>query len=383
MNDTLLEITRYALKKITYDKKIEDEKSLFYLIKENGLFGLVGPYLNEALFSNRFNQLKIASLYEFIKKDEAQQRLIKKLNTLLNENKIKHIFLKGTRLKPLYEETYQRGMGDIDILVEADQLKVVENLFKKENIKLDSRSPAHDYYLTIDKEAIEIHPRLYNDFNPKYKPLFNRVWTDSILINQYEYQLEPTFELLYLMNHLAKHLTSSGIGLRSLLDISIYLDHYESKIKKDLLYQYLKETDMTAYFQTLLYLNQTFFDKDTSLKDQTFSLTDEQVTRIKSYIMTSGIHGKGSNFNDMTPRLVKEKSKFKVLFKAAFPSYKDLKVMYPLLGKCFLLYPVFIILRLFKLVFLKRKSSFDKIKKLETGAIEVNSVKQVFNDLGL
>lgn len=383
MKQTLITVTKYALNRKVYDKKILDEKSFYQLTKENGLFGLVGPYLNDALFSTKFNQLKTAVMYEYIKKDEAQKRLIKTLDDILNGAKIKHIFLKGSRLKPLYDETYQRGMGDIDILVEGHELKKVEGLFKENGFKLDLRSPAHDYYLSRSNEAIEIHPRLYNDFNPKYKPLFERVWLDAKLIEASRYELEPTFELLYLMNHLAKHLASSGIGLRSLLDISIFLDHYEDRINPDTLKAYLLKTDMTNYFQKILHLNHYYFDKDTIFRNKTHALTETQIERITDYIMTSGIHGKGKDFNDMTPRLIKEKSKFKVLFKAAFPKYKDLLVMYPVLSKCFLLYPFVLIHRLFKLLFLKRRSSMAKIKKLDLNENEVNRVRSVFKDLGL
>ena len=72
-----------------------------------------------------------------------------------------------------------RGMGDIDILIEAHNLEVVKVLFEQASYTLESRSQAHDFYRISDDLIIEIHPRLYNDFNPKYKPLFDRLWTDS------------------------------------------------------------------------------------------------------------------------------------------------------------------------------------------------------------
>lgn len=383
MNQVIFDLTKSALTKSTYSLTFDNEKEVFRLLKENGLLGLVGPYLDDKLCSQRFNQLKIAAMYEYIRKDEVQTQLIKKVSALLNEHQIEHIFLKGSRLKPLYPESYMRGMGDIDILVLESKLQIVENLFREHGILLELRSPAHDFYRTKENEVIEIHPRLYNDFNPKYKPLFDRVWEDATLIDGHRFELEHTFELLYLIYHLAKHLASSGVGLRSLLDISIYLKVYENHIDKKLLDYYLTETSMTKLFQTTLQLNQHFFGIASKFTDSTFTLNEQQIERIATYIMTSGIHGTGSQFNDMAPRLVKDKSRIRVLLRVAFPKLKDLKVMYPILNKVILIYPFCIIHRLFKLVFIKRKQSFSKIKKLDVNKDEVEIISKVFNDLGL
>ena len=383
MNNIIIDMTKSALSNTIYTHTVDDEKEIFRLLKENGLFGLVGPYLDEKRFSSRFNQLKTAVLYDYIRKDEIQQKLIQKVDSLLNEHKIAHVFLKGSRIKPLYPKTYMRGMGDIDILVHESMLKNVEKIFLTYEIVLEQRSPAHDFYRTKESEIIEIHPRLYNDFNPKYKLLFELVWEDATCIKEYRYELEHTFELLYLINHLAKHLASSGIGLRSLLDISIYLNAYENKIDQKLLEHYLRETHMTKLFMTILFLNQHYFNLTSKLFDTTFSLDEHQINRITTYIMTSGIHGSGSNFNEMAPRRVKNKSRFKVLLKVAFPKFKDLKVMYPILDKVMFLYPFCITHRLFKLIFVKRKQSFSKIKKLDVDKESVEEIAKVFNDLGL
>lgn len=268
-------------------------------------------------------------------------------------------------------------------MVEEHQLKVVEALFKQHKIRLDQRSKAHDFYLTDKGLIIEIHPRLYNDFNPKYKPLFDSVWIDAKHLYGSRYELEHTFELLYLMNHLAKHLASSGIGLRSLLDISIYLNHFESIIDRSKLKRYLEQTSMSTYFNTILYLNHVYFGYKHNLLDQSFTLDELQLDAVTTYIMTSGIHGKGENFNAMAPRLVKSKSKTRLLLRILFPKYVDMKAMYPIVGKCFLLYPFFVGIRLFKLLFIKRRSSFQKMKDLQIEKDKLEKIKFVHKTLDL
>ena len=379
----LFKITQLALKDEPILFKLDDEKSIFIALKENGLFGLVGPYLDEAYCSNRFYSLTKSVLFDYISRDIKQQALIESVQKLFNDHQIKHIFLKGSRLKPLYKETYMRGMGDIDILIEAHNLEVVKVLFEQASYTLESRSQAHDFYRISDDLIIEIHPRLYNDFNPKYKPLFDRLWTDSTRLDGYRYQLEPSFEVLYLMNHLAKHLESSGIGLRSILDIGIFLKHYDDKIDLKLLNHYLSITNMRKYFNSILYLNKVYFGLDSIHLDKNYVLSNDALEHITKYIMTSGIHGKGTSFNPMAPRLAKSNSRFKVLLNTLFLPYKHLKVIYPRLEKYPVLYPFYIIIRLFDLMFNKKKHSLKKIKQLNEGKKNTKDIKQIFNDLGL
>jgi hypothetical protein len=99
--------------------------------------------------------------------------------------------------------------------------------------------------------------------------------------------------------------------------------------------------------------------------------------------MTSGIHGKGTSFNPMAPRLAKTNSRFKVLLNTLFLPHKHLKVIYPRLEKYPVLHPFYIIIRLFDLMFNKKKHSLKKIKQLNEGKKNTKDIKQIFNDLGL
>ena len=226
----LLSITRTALNYEVSKETVKDQKLFFKMLMENGLSGIVLPYLDDALYSKSFINYKTQILYDYMIKDSLQLKEIRHINELFNQHKIKHIFLKGSRLKSLYKETFMRSMGDIDILVAPNMLKTVEALFLKENIMIKSRSRAHDEYVTNKGVHIEIHPRLDHEFNDKYT-LFKDAFEHSYLIAEYQYGLEHSFELLYLMFHLAKHFESSGVGLRSILDIGVYLKAYEKQVR--------------------------------------------------------------------------------------------------------------------------------------------------------
>ena len=79
-------------------------------------------------------------------------------------------------------------------------------------------------------------------------------WAQVIHIKEDRYQFNPTYEIVYLLYHLAKHLDTSGIGLRSMLDIGIYLNANKEKINKEELLSYLK----SCRYDNFLYTNCLF-----------------------------------------------------------------------------------------------------------------------------
>ena len=386
MIDQVLAATQSALKKQMYSDLIDDEKEFFRTLKENGLAGLVLPYIDEKKVSATFNKFSTQVLYEYVTRDEAQQALITKLNDLLNKHDINHIFLKGTKLKTLYEKTFMRGMGDIDILVNPEDIRKIEKIFGDNHILIMSRSPQHDVYQTEKGLLIEIHPSIYYQFNLKYK-LFEKPWDYAKHVANHTYEFTPEFELLFIAYHLAKHFESSGVGLRSILDVGIYVQAYQDSIDEKLLVQYLDQMEMKTFFYHMLYLNKKYFDIDSTFLPPSMHIEENVLSDITQYIAASGVHGKGEKFNEMAPRLVntknKKKSKWNVIISSAFPKYKDMKVMYPVIQKCFLLLPIFYVVRVYDLTIKRGRSSRMKIKKLNVGQQEKQHIIQIFETLGL
>src|SRR5690606_25171099 len=100
----------------------------------------------------------------------------------------------------------------------------------------------------------------------------------------YEYQLIPEFEYTYLLLHLARHMRTSGVGIRSLLDINIYLNQFndlDSKLTND----FLTKTNIVIFEEKVKQINKVF----TNQID-----LDKDLEEVIDYIMKSGIHGNGS-----------------------------------------------------------------------------------------
>ncbi|MDO9628266.1 MAG: nucleotidyltransferase family protein, partial [Acholeplasmataceae bacterium] len=318
-----------ALNQEKYIEPISNEKAFYVMSLENGLSGIIYSAIDKYRVSELFHKRLERNFYDYVSRDIKQVAAIKYLDDLLNEHHIDHVFLKGSRLKTIYPESYMRAMGDIDILVKEDKMKDVHHLFKDKEIICTSRSKQHDVFEMKNKLMIEIHPYLYKDFNLKYKELFSDVWKYTIHMSDSRYEFTHEFEIIYLLYHLAKHLDSGGIGLRSVLDIGIYLSRFEATMDEEIIEEYLRLSDMKKFYQSMVDMNRKCFGLNYQMKLNTeFEMDQDTFVQVTEFIAKSGVHGIGREFNVFQSRLaseeMKNKSKFKYVVRIFFPSYESM-----------------------------------------------------------
>ncbi len=369
-----------------------DEKAFFRLARENGLSGMVYPLLAKDDFSQ--------AVYEAFKKDHLayhaadirQQKHVMELQGLLNKAGIDHVFLKGTYLKTLYPKPYMRAMGDIDLLVRKETIEDVRILLQEHGYRLESKSAQHDFYIK-EQEFVEVHPTLYKAFSKRYENILQNPWEEAEAVIEHTHRFRPEFHLLYLLFHLVKHFHSSGVGLRSILDIGVFMRHHEIDLDKKRFENFLQEGNLTRFFQNMLYLNRMLFGIETSeqfLADYTMS--EELFAKTVTFIATSGIHGQGEGFNRFLTKQIRstkdqrlqKQNKLRVLLSILFPAKASMKTMYPVLEKHPYLLPFTYVARVFRLAIRKRKRSFAKFKELRN--VESHSVeeaKALYEELGL
>jgi hypothetical protein len=391
MRETIQELFRAVKCSLNQEKYIEpitDEKAFYVMAMENGLSGIIYSAIDKYRVSELFHKRIERNFYDYIARDIKQVEAIHYIDQILNEKKIKHIFLKGSRLKSIYPESYMRAMGDIDILVHEDQMKEVHELFKSKDIICISRSKQHDVFEMNNKLVIEIHPFLYKDFNPKYKELFSDVWKYTKHMSDSRYEFTHEFEIIYLLYHLAKHLDSSGIGLRSVLDIGIYLSRFEASMDEKILIRYIESADMKKFYQSMVTINKECFGLDFQMDiNNEYLMDSDTLNEVVEYLAISGVHGIGRDFNIFQSRLaseeIKNRSKIGFIFRLIFPSYESMCGMYPYIRKARILIIFGWVSRWFKLLFLKTKSSFKKIKSLKVKKEDLEKSKEIFSKLGL
>ena len=159
--------------------------------------------------------------------------------------------LKGQGNAMLYPDPYMRTPGDIDIYLGGGRKRVMEYVNK---VCPNQAMRYHHVDFPVMKTAIEVH------FTPSYMffPLHNRrmqKWFGKVMDLQCSNRVAlpdgygeitvPTtsFNVIYILSHLYRHVFTEGIGLRQLLDYYFVLMAWEHDDKALLYVQ-----NMIAYF---------------------------------------------------------------------------------------------------------------------------------------
>lgn len=391
MNNTLKEVVdaiNAVIHNTPFDITISDEHQFYQICHENGLSGMIFSVLNPRQFSTEIYAKMQKDYYAYIAKDTKQLKLIHTLKLLFDGIKCKHIFLKGSHLKNVYPSTYMRSMGDIDVLIDSTLINPVKSLLKKNHFKLTSSSEAHDCFLSLDGLQIEVHPQLTMPIDDRFDGLFMAYWSHASLIDDYTYQFNPEFETVYLLVHMIKHFRSSGVGLRSVLDIGLFIRHYEAFIDIQKLDALIQEGHLMQFFTNMIKLNRHYFQLNI-LSDYIDStpLDADFLHLLTHYIVTSGVHGTGMSFNNFIGRMTTVKRENKTtlgyIFRIVFPSFNQMKGMYPLLRSLPFLLPFFWMVRAVKLVFFRTRRSLHRLKQIKNSKKSVETTTALYDKLGI
>lgn len=377
----VLDVIKCALKEQKYTENLKNEQTVYDFIRQSGLTALFFSAIDKKFASKTFYDKLQKNFFTNVFLDTKALESVKVIKKIFDEHKIDYLFIKGTHIKHLYKQTYFRPMGDIDCLIRKKDISKTRKILKQYSFKMLAKSEAHDVY-SYNNQLIEIHQKIFVKSNKKDKSVLQRPWDYANHIEGFEYRLDHTIEAVHLLYHLKKHIVSSGIGLRSVLDIPLFLNHYEKEIDKKLFEQILKEMNIYQLTQIILTFCEKAFDLKTIFLNKDFVLSKEQYDIVVNYTFTSGVHGHGKEFNPMAPRVAKG-NKLSTLFKMMFPTWENMKAKYTWLKYAPFLLPFAYIIRGFQFAFLKTKYSFSKFRKLKTADEQTQSLDEVFDVFGL
>lgn len=189
---------------------------------------------------------------------------LESLSDLLTQAQIKHLPLKGSVLIHDYPQLDFRYLGDLDILVEANKTKeVYDLLLERGAVNDDYGVTNHDSYL-FDKGfyriIVEIHRQLFDRTVP-YAPYFDE---DQLLSQSNSYRQEMSLEdfYVYMMAHFAKHFFKGGSGIRSVMDVHVFMEKYEEQLDWDLVKGRLEQMDLLDFDQSARKLARVWFGQE-------------------------------------------------------------------------------------------------------------------------
>ena len=291
----------------------------------------------------RLNDGYAASLRKTILFDGERKKVIGELE----KAGIWYLPLKGMILKEYYPKTGMREMSDHDILIDAaradDVKKIMESLgFRAEHFG----SGNHDVYHKEPVFNFEMHTSLFSSiFDERiakyYETVKSRLIKDEDSAFGYHYTKEDFY--IYITAHEYKHFSGGGTGIRSLMDIYLYLS------KESLNMEYVAGE--------LEKLGIADFEKQNrSLALHLFGgeKLSEEEERMLRYILGSGAYGTIENRIDHQIRkqggskIAYAWKRFGVPFSNKNPYYKTYAGRYPFFYKHKIFLPLLPVYRLFR-----------------------------------
>lgn len=336
------------------DEKISISNELYKIASFHSLAVFLKPNMDENTTSKEIIKKVNEDYFLAIKRDTIQ---LEQLNTLLNlfeENGIDCLPLKGSVIKHLYPDSFYRIMGDIDILVKEKDFKKARKIIESLNYKSKFNTEHHLEFEKPPFMIIELH-RMLIEKKELGANLFKDIFARSSLVKNYKhiYQMSKEDFYLFMMCHLLKHYYLGGTGIRSFLDIYVYLNTYPN-----LDFNYIDDClKKTKYYQDAVFI------KNLSLKMFEDTPLDEKENKAINAIFSYGTYGRSDILAKGELESTNNNAN-KVIFKKIFPSVSSMKNLYPILKKCILLLPFTYIARIFHLLF-NFQHSYARSKELK------------------
>ena len=293
---------------------------------------------------------------------------------VFERGKIDYLPLKGAVIRKLYPESWMRTSCDIDILVKKEELQRAIDLLKNE-LDYDCKSIGqHDAQIYAPNGVhLELHfSLLESGSKPELVEILDSVWELSEKITDCQYKMPNHLFYLYLLSHEAKHIKFGGCGIRAFLDMWLIREKltFDETEKKELLVK-SKYTDFAKASENLC---------DCWFNGREF---DDFSKYFADYVITGGVYGTSEQKSHAQQS--RKKNKFTYLLYRIFIPYRELKYSEPTLKKHPVLYPFFLVKRIFKAIFKKetKEKTSKEIKAIASSGDETKKLKKFFSKLDI
>lgn len=319
--------------------------------------------------------------YDSIARYDFQSAIINEIRSILESEKIRHVFFKGAVIKEYYPVPELRSMGDIDVLIgESDRDRVKALLMANGFELINSNGPVYDY--KKDGALIEVHTKIVSG-------KVGSVNAEEYFSNAMQYAkfdeycgvLEDEYHFCYLLTHIAHHFWFYGAGMKMILDLAVFQRSKSLDYSK--VFVYLDELGLKDFSKVLLTLCYKWFGIGEDY--------NSDVSQTEEFLLSFGAFGNaGRNKAAVVRRKALEqgkKSGLSAKLSLLFPSYKkikDIPYMRFIQGRPYLLvlgwiYRIYYNLRYRKTFVVQSTSTLSDDETL----IQAENELQYFKEIGL
>lgn len=267
---------------------------------------------------------------------------VKLLAAELDKTGIDGIFFKGFVVREYYPVAELRTFGDVDILIRKEDREKSDRLMHNLGYEPhENWEPSYSYLK--GSEYYELHSRVIG-FNVSdkadYVDYFSHIWEHTqpseIIKLPHAMELTPEYHFLYLLAHIAKHISGSGAGARMYLDIAFFIRHAGSGMDWNRIAEELQKLNLADFANVALTAVERWFGVKSPLTLR--AVPEDVIDDFLEFTLSGGVYGyagrdKSIVFLKQQNRNDAKISKFKTLMFHAFPPARSLKNRYPYLQK--------------------------------------------------
>lgn len=237
---------------------------------EQGIWTMVYPELAKLCDASEYRQEFYAIVSRGIMRKEFTLGILQKLEAA----GIKCCLLKGAMLSPLYAAPECRISSDTDILIDEKDEKRATRLLLEYGYSIKERPVNHHHMTAVHKigGVLEVHVRLYNEMTKKIlfddMDVVSQEW-DVMEIDGNKFHILGTRDnLMYLTAHYIKHLINSGVGVRQMMDLLLYIEKNKDKIDFDDYEKTLKKLRYNKLINVVKSVGAKYFGFDYEIKHE-------------------------------------------------------------------------------------------------------------------
>jgi len=350
----------YLIRCVLHDQIPKKEKldkidlSKLYEVAENHSLTAITAYALESarVVDERFTQAKAKAIRKVLLHDIERTKVFAEFENA----RIWYVPLKGIILREYYPKISMRQMTDNDILIDMTRQNDIRDIMVLCGFSVQSfEKSKHDVYFKEPVCNFQMHISLFEADNkdPLYnyfKDIDKRLLKDSD--SKYGRHFTDEDFYLYIKAHEYKHFSSSGTGLRNLVDTYIYIKQFG----KTLDWKYL-----SVEFERLGIMDYEKETRDLSLDLFNGRHLSDTEKNLLDYFIFSGTYG---NIENMVNNRVADNngSKLRYILSRVFISPEIAQKRYPFFYKHKIFMPLLPFYRIGKGLIKNRTKVLNEIK---------------------
>lgn len=273
-----------------------------------------------------------------------------KLFTYLDEHNVWYMPLKGIILQTYYPEYGMRQMSDNDILFDGDHRKTVRDYFTSNGYEIaEEKDDSHDVYRKPPVFNFEMHFFLYRASTNQIRYQYYKNVRERLLPadsgHRMEYRFTPEDFYVYCTAHAWKHFAGMGIGIRSLMDVYVYISSSDNPLNWEYIETECEKLEMRDYERSARSLAEKLFCSSwRTLGTPTDDLSEEE-RMLTEFYLSSGANGTAEYaiIQELRGGSIHEKitlsKKIRYIMRRIFPDAAFCQKYYPLFWRYKILYP--------------------------------------------